>query len=65
MTSFKPPTDEELRNTALTFLRTCRPKEYQELRKAGELEESLSLKVSLTKKRAANLIVSGTFENQA
>ena len=65
MTTFRPPSDEELRKEALDFYRTCHPKEYRELRKSGELEEVLTLKVEACKRHAAALIKNGVFENQA
>ena len=64
MTTFRPPSDEELRSEALEFYKG-QPKRYRELRKSDELEEMLDLKVEETKRYAANLIASGTFARQA
>jgi hypothetical protein len=44
---------------------TFRPPSDEELRKSGELEEVLTLKVEACKRHAAALIKNGVFENQA
>ena len=64
MTTFRPPTDEELTEEARNFLRGNSAR-YRELRASGELEEVINLKVAAAKDHAYALIDSGVFENQA
>ena len=58
MATFQPPTDKELQQQALKFLR-AQPKRYRELRRDGELEEIINIKVEETKRHAAALIKNG------
>ncbi len=39
--TYQPPTDEELMEMRLDWLRTCKPKELARMRRAGELQEHL------------------------
>ncbi len=61
--TFVPPTTEELRQTAVTFLKSDQAK-YRRLR-VGELEEIVKLKVEETEWYANSLIAKGEFANQA
>jgi hypothetical protein len=64
MTTFRPPTDEELIKEARTFLKGV-PSRYRSLRASGDLEEVINLKVAATKDHAEVLIDSGVFESKA
>ena len=58
-TQWSPPTQSELAAKAEYFLKSCRPKEYREAKKSGELQEWVNLKVSSAQRYAQNLIETG------
>ena len=62
---FVAPTQEQLEAKALHYLKTCKPKEYRELKKNGELQQSLTRRAQAARDYARRLILSGEFENQA
>ena len=64
-TDYEAPSDEDLREQALTFLKTCKKKEYRQLRRDGELEEMLALKVRAAKSQAEGLQHSGVWAGEA
>jgi len=64
MTTYTKPSDSELAQTALDFLK-LNPKRYKALKENGELEATIEAKVVATKHAADILITQGVFENQA
>jgi len=60
-----PPSQTVLEDKALDFLKTCKPKEYRNMKASGELKEYCQLKAEATKRLAESLISTGVFENQA
>ena len=60
-----PPSQSALEEQALNFLKTCKPKEYRNMKASGELKEYCQLKAKAAKRLAENLISTGVFENQA
>ena len=62
---FYPPSAESLRAQALKFVKENQPEEYRHMKKDGELEAYLDLKVKACQEYAASLIASGLFVNQA
>ena len=63
---YQPPSDAELREKRLTYLRQCQPAELKRMRKAGEdLEAYLALSVKACREYAEGLMQSGTWEGQA
>ena len=64
MVTFTEPSDAELTEKVLDFLRLDQ-KEYKRLNDSGELPETIQEKVSSTKAHATTLIGQGVFSNQA
>jgi hypothetical protein len=62
---FVAPTLAELEAKALHYLKTCKPKEYRELQKNGELQQSLQRRAKAARRYALNLIESGVWETEA
>jgi hypothetical protein len=62
---FVAPTQQELEAKALRYLKTCKPKELKELKRNGELEQSLQLRARAAKRYALNLMESGVWETEA
>jgi hypothetical protein len=63
--TWQPPTQEELEEKALNYLKTCLPKDYRQMKKDGELEENIRLRVKAAKSYAESLIKGGMFEGEA
>ncbi len=59
-----PPTEAMLIAEARTFLRGDSQR-YKKLRKEGDLEEIIALKIAAAKDHAATLMGQGVFESQA
>jgi len=59
MTTFAPPSYDELKAKALNFLKNCKRKEYRQSLQEGDLEEWLDLKVTSAQRYAENLAASG------
>ena len=55
------PTDQELRNARLIFLKQNRRKDYREMKASGELEEHLNQMVTAVRSHAEALIQTGAF----
>ncbi len=58
-------TDDELKEKRLRYLKDCKPKELRQLRKDGALADALDRRVARCRRRAEELMDSGTFEGQA
>ena len=61
----KAPTQSELENKALTFVRTNKPKYYNNLKKTGKLKEYCQIRATKAMTYAKTLIVNGTPEAEA
>ena len=57
--------DAQMEGYALNYLKECKPQEYRELRKSGELDGHIAEKVEACRRYALSLINDGTFANQA
>ena len=57
--------DEELINMAMRYFRTCKPKEYRQMKKDGELMEVCQLMVKAARRYAKNLMAVGIFAGEA
>jgi hypothetical protein len=61
----KAPTQSELENKALTFVRTNKPKYFNDLKKTGKLKEYCQRRATKAMSYAKTLIVNGTPEAEA
>jgi hypothetical protein len=62
---FIPPTEDQLKEMALKFVKGSKPKEYKRMKAEGELEEYLRLKAKATREHAEDLIAGGEWNKQA
>lgn len=60
-----PPSDEELRDKALRFLKEVKPREYREMQREGALNRLVENKVAACKDYAAALMRSGSSPPEA
>ena len=66
MTStYAGPSDANLRDQAITYLRQNKRREYSEMRRNGTLESEISELIAETRKHAQHLIDSGEMPQQA
>ncbi len=63
--AWEPPTQENLGAKALDFFKTCKPKEYREMKKDGSLQEVCQLAARAAQRYAQNLIGSGMWGREA
>ena len=60
-----PPSPASLRAQALVYLKECKPTEYRQMKKDGELEKHLGLMVEACQRYAMNLKEQGVEEWEA
>lgn len=62
---YQPPTQSQLENTALNFVKTNKPRYYRDLKKTGKLKEYCQRRATKAMSYAKSLIVSGMSEGEA
>lgn len=62
---YQPPTQSQLENTALNFVKTNKPRYYRDLKKTGKLKEYCQRRATKAMSYAKSLIVSGISEGEA
>ena len=62
---WEAPTQEALEAQALDYLKKCKPREYRELKKTGELQELCRLRADAARNYAESLIHQGMWEREA
>ena len=62
---YQPPTQSELENKALNFVKTNKPRYYRDLKKTGKLKEYCRRRATKAMSYAKSLIVNGMSEGEA
>jgi len=62
---YQPPTQSELENKALNFVKTNKPRYYRDLKKTGKLKEYCQRRATKAMSYAKSLIVNGMSEGEA
>ena len=62
---YQPPTQSELKNKALNFVKTNKPRYYRDLKKTGKLKEYCQRRATKAMSYAKSLIVNGMSEGEA
>jgi len=62
---FVAPTQQELEAKALKFFKECKPKQYRQMQKDGDLKEVCQLRAKATRRYALSLMENGVWETEA
>jgi len=65
ISTFTPPTEDQLKEMALSFVKEAKPKEYHKMKKSGELGEYQRLKAKFAREEAEGLMSVGIWDQEA